>query len=389
MIDSLLPRINAWFPLVPRPRPAAARLDERAAELQSLIRPESDVAASLTRAAEVFNKAALIASDCGDPDLAEALCWRQHSVFAGVSRLPRYAVDLALQPLLNIPRQMIRNGNGTAAFDTLAGLYRAARARSETTINGHRVSLGPITADPDSHKEVCTRIWTALLADGVRALATAGRWEEAAQHAAAHRGVGVRLLDGRQATILSLINTGHTESAMALIEQSSATEPWEQAVQVLLHGLGQRTDGDLAHRESFQILDATTALLLDNDTPTALFRTRAALTALDLTDTNSGDVANRLRALAVDSAVKDAYVARDVLTHPRATVTITRRQRETLTTVCRDAGLQAGHIPEPIRHDMMHSLATAEALMRRILSRHEIPRWRECQPSHRIRLSPS
>src|SRR3954447_11179759 len=100
----------AWFPLVQRPRPPAVPRQARVRQLPELIAQPGDD--QLTRAAEVCNKAALIASDCGLPDLARTLCWRQHEVFQAARPLTASTAKLAMQPVLNVARQLIRDGDG-------------------------------------------------------------------------------------------------------------------------------------------------------------------------------------------------------------------------------------------------------------------------------------
>lgn len=224
------------FPLVSRSRPPGRCLDMRIAELREIMRESSaaDDHTRLNRAGEVCNKAALIASDCGAADLARNLCWRQHDVYDAARPLPAHAAKLALQPVLNIPRQLIRDGDGATDYQMLDQLYRAARNRRDAEFAGQRISLRDVTCAPDDHRSVCTLLWAALLADGARALALAGRWQDAAEHAAAHRGVGTRLLDGRQVTILSLADCGEHDRAAAMVEDSVIAQPWEQAVASLL-----------------------------------------------------------------------------------------------------------------------------------------------------------
>jgi len=103
-----------------------------------------------------------------------------------------------------------------------------------------RVDFGTLSSTADGHKEACTLAWTAVLADGTRALAQAGQWKEAAECAAAYRGTGARLLDGRQAAILALLTDGRPSEAARMVEQSAVAEAWEYAVQALLAVLCQR-----------------------------------------------------------------------------------------------------------------------------------------------------
>jgi len=179
----------------------------------------------VSRAAEAFNKAALIASDCGVHGTARELCHRQHELYDEARPLPAWATPLALQPILNLPRQLIRERQELAACTMLEALYQAARERAHAVIDGQTIDFSTITCAPDDHKTVCALIWAALLADGTRALAQAGRWNEAADHAAKYRGTGKRLLDGRQAAIVALLHDGHPAEAAAMAEHAAIAEP--------------------------------------------------------------------------------------------------------------------------------------------------------------------
>lgn len=106
------------FPLVPRPRPPCSPLRTRAARI-------SDLAATAARdqdlaaASAVFNQAALLASDCGCADQARQWC-RQHALaYLRACPLDARSGRLALEPLVNLARLHIRDGNGTAAYTLL------------------------------------------------------------------------------------------------------------------------------------------------------------------------------------------------------------------------------------------------------------------------------
>jgi hypothetical protein len=280
--------VLTWFPLVVRPRPPGLPLEARIAELTGLAaRPtEGTCHDRMSRAAEVLNKAALIASDCGVPAIARALCHRQHELFDQARPLPAWAAKLALQPLLNIPRQLIREGHGQDAYAVLETLYHAARERTTAVIDGRPVDLSTVTCAPDDHKTVCTLIWAVLLADGTRALALAGRWREAADHTAEHRGVGRRLLDGRQAHILALVQDGQADKAAVMVEQSTIAEPWEHAVQGLLRVMCLRAAGTGSGHHVATMLAAARALTQEQDRSTSVMRTRTGMIALDLAGTS-------------------------------------------------------------------------------------------------------
>jgi hypothetical protein len=275
-----------WFPLVPRPRPPGLPLETRVAELTALAAAAEQGTRQerATRAAEVLNKAALIASDCGIPDLARELCHRQYRLFAQAASLPSWAVRLTLQPVLNIPRQLIRDGHADNAHAALKALHQAALSRTTTVIDGMQIDFATLTSTADGHKEACTLTWTALLADGTRALAQAGRWKEAAEYAATHRGTGSRLLDGRQAAILALLDDGQASEAIQMVEQSTVVEPWEHAVQAVLRVLCQRATGQHPAPGITTMTAAACALVQVQDPPTAVTRTRIGLIALNLAD---------------------------------------------------------------------------------------------------------
>ena len=175
------PAITRRIPLVCRPNPPGLPLQTRIAALTALTvePPGLGHHQQVARASGVLNFAALIASDTGLPDLAAELCWRQHGVFTDAASLKPDIVVMALMPLVNIARLLIREGDGTSAYGVLEQLYRAAQQRG--TDDDRRPRRRPVTwirTDAD-HRTICTELWVALLVDGARALARSGRWTEA------------------------------------------------------------------------------------------------------------------------------------------------------------------------------------------------------------------
>jgi hypothetical protein len=233
--------LAARIPLVCSHRPPGAPLGERVAYLTAQARQHDGAGhrGNVARAAGVFNFAALIASDSGIPGLATALCWRQHEVFASAGDLPPDISVIALMPLVNIARQQARQDDGNTAFHTLNCLYRAAQQRGTATVDGRHVNLAPLTCGP-AHREACRELWAVLLTDGARALAREGRWTDAAEIMAAHRGVGTRLLDGRQIKIMSLLEQGCHREAATMIDAAIPAEPWEAAVAAILRAYCQQ-----------------------------------------------------------------------------------------------------------------------------------------------------
>lgn len=359
-------RLLAWFPLIQRARPPALPLSTRVRQLTDLTAQPAtgDLHQQATRAAEVCNKAALIASDCAVPDLARALCWSQYDVFDQARPLPAWAANLALQPVLNLPRQLIREGDGNRAYALLDALFRAARTRTSVEITGRTISLHTLTNSAQDHKTLCTQVWAALLADGTRALTQAGRWREAADVAAAHRGVGTRLLDGRQITILALAQNGQHAEATALVESSRPTEPWEEAVQHLLRSLCQHAAGCPSPAHIEDMLATALALQQHASPGTIVFRTRVGITALTLAAAHTSVRMPSLRASILALAHADGYAARDALAMPQLHSTMTADQHRKLTKVVRDAGLDAETIPESERRDLTHAVTTAQDRLR-------------------------
>ncbi len=355
----------AWFPLVLRERPPGRPLEARVAELEHLAGPAGEIAGldQITRACEVLNKAALIASDCGLPSLARELCQQQYELFEAAKPWPSWAVKLAVQPLLNVARQRLREGNGASALALLEALYAAARARTSVTFDGRVIDFGTLIATPEDHKTACTLIWTALLADGTRTLAQAGRWSEAAARAARHCGIGTRLLDGRQVAIVARLHESKLDQAAELVEQSNIVEPWEHAVQRMLRVLCQRVAGSVTTSETATMLAVAHALVRTPDLTTTAARTRIGIVALDLAETIDAGQAKPLRAALIALAMTDAYAAHDALTHRPLSRCLTASQSQALHELVCACGLRSGMIASQLREQLMAAVAQATAML--------------------------
>jgi hypothetical protein len=357
-----------WFPLVPRPRPPGQPLQARVAELAALAAnaEQGTCQERATRAAGVLNNAALIASDCCVPALARELCRRQYELLAQLAPLPGWAVRLALQPVLNIPRQLIRDGHGDDASAVLKAIHSAAFSRAAAVIDGMRVDFGALSSTADGYKEACTLAWTAVLADGTRALAQAGRWKEAAECAAAYRGTGARLLDGRQAAILALLTDGRPSEAARMVEQSAVAEAWECAVQALLAVLCQRAAGQDPVPGNATMLGAAWTLVQVQDPATVVTRTRIGLTALALAGHSDTTRESAVRAALITAGNADAYAARDLLaTQPNWSPTTAQRSR--LQAIVRASGIDAGTIPGHVRDQLTNAARRAEVTLARAI----------------------
>lgn len=339
------------FPLVARARPPCRPLDERIGEIAHLARTAAEGTASdrLAAAVAAQNKAALIASDCGMPELARSLCWRQAELFLRAGPLTGRTARYALEPLVNLARLLIRAGAPEAGFDLLEGLYRAVRTKHSTTIDGREVPLAELTGSADEHRDVCQWLWGVMLADGVRALVTADQWDQAVTFAQRYRGIGRRLLDGRQAVIVARALARAPDPALAMLEDSTASETWEQTVAACLTMFCRRSPGHPPTAE--ETAKVREYLGLDPQPELTTFRTRVALTAIDLSggiDTNDGAVIAR-RIVDEVLALKDGYAARDLLRHPALKEKLTTIQEAHLSEAVQAAGLSQGSMPDPLQ----------------------------------------
>ncbi|MGW0828545.1 hypothetical protein [Streptomyces sp. NPDC002845] len=313
----MIPAIAGRIPLVRRPKKPALPLDARITHLTGLtVAPAGAGHHDLVaRTSGVLNYAALIASDIGMPDLAADLCWRQHRVFASAGHLTGDIAVMALMPLINISRLLTREGDGEGAYDILTRLYRAAQKRGTAQIRNHDIDLGALIRTEEDHRKVCRELWATVLVDGARALARIGRWTEAAEAMTAHRGVGNRLLDGRQIMIMSLMERGLDQQARDMIDSTAPAEPWENAIAALLRISCRPSSSPTPQPEMDFVLREALALLTPSDPATAVFQARVGLAALDLARDRTSPSITLLQDAVVDLAILDANAARDVLNH--------------------------------------------------------------------------
>ncbi|WP_433498551.1 hypothetical protein ACQP1K_27315 [Sphaerimonospora sp. CA-214678] len=351
----------ARFPLVARSRPACAPLNERVDNLCELARAaERDDDTS--KASAVFNQAALLASDLGLPDLARTWCHQHAALYLAACPLTGRAARHALEPLVNLARLQIRAGDGAHAFALLDGLFEALKARTDTTVDGLRVPFSTLTRTMDDHQDVLRWLWTVHLADGTRALTGAGRWNDALAHLHTRKGVGHRMLDGRQVAIIAHVMWGDTATAQALLDSTAGGEPWEAAVTACLAALcrpgDDRTAGEMLN--CYRRLDYT-------DPGLVVFRTRLGLSVVDAVggvDTVNGRaVATTLIIRAV--AAGDGYAARDVLDHPGCAAVLEADQKAALIQLLQVSGLDSQQFPEWLMVELSVALSRCGAVIAR------------------------
>ncbi|KAB8192543.1 hypothetical protein FH608_023850 [Nonomuraea phyllanthi] len=367
-MDVVLEQAAQRFPLIPRPRPACPPLTARVAALCDL----ADAAAHradadhLALAAETLNKAALIASDCGVPGLARSLCWRHFTIYRLGWPLGGQHARRALEPLVNLARLAIRAGNGFGGYQLIENLLHAVSSGGRADIDGRPVSFDSFTRTSDDLRMVRQWLYGVFVAEGIRALISSSRWQDAVTHAQQYRGVGERLLDGRQAAVVAHCLAGHADTAAALLAGSTLVQPWEHAVADCLAMLCDRSAG---HSTSNIGADLQRHYLeLDRTPELVVFRTRLGLTILDLADADRPLTGQVFACLISDLiATADGYAARDALSHQGCRTRLTTRQQRALASAVESAGLRAEAIPQPLVRYLHTAVEIGEAVLARSL----------------------
>ncbi|MFC7219670.1 hypothetical protein ACFQLX_16085 [Streptomyces polyrhachis] len=364
-------RIARTFPLVARPRPTCPPLEERVRRLHAQAvsaASERQGEGNITPAVAVLNLAALIASDCGDPHLARRLCWEHADAFLAIHPLSARHARFALEPVVNLARLQIRDGQPLAAYQLLDRLYRTVRARSTAVIADRELALRDLTATTEDQQAVCQWLWTVVLADGTRALAGAGRWSEAHEHAHRHQGIGDRLLDGRQVAVLAGVFEGNPADALTLLEASRVDEPWEQGVagclRLLCHHRLNRPTPRAAARAVLHYLESVPEPGL------IVFRTRLALTCRTLTATAHPDITDKLTHPLIREVLEsgDGYAAREVLRHRAVRHHLKPSETARLIHTVRTAGLGPNAMPDELRRTLLEAARLSAGVVSRAVN---------------------
>jgi hypothetical protein len=308
----LVEQLARRFPLVPRHRPVLPPLAQQLADITNLARTPPDHPHAAARIAAAHNKAALIASNCGHHELADTLCWQHHHRY---THHPWTATTArrALEPVVNIARLHIRAGHPDTAIEALESLLSAVGHGGVAEIDGNQIDLGARIATSDDRAELRRWVWSVTLAEGVRALARAGRWDDALAHAHHHRGIGATLLDGRQIAVIAHSLRGDHADAATLLADSLHTEPWQRSVAYVLDLLIHQRARTTTPRNAWRLVAPQQAE--GQGSAIGVYRLDVQLTALELVDDTA-----RSTVLAeltrITAGTTDAALARTVLTHP-------------------------------------------------------------------------
>lgn len=326
------------FPLLARPRPTCTPLPGRIDILVDLAQASKENN-DLAGAARVLNQAALIASDCNQPDLARTWCHRHALAWLREPHsLSKTNARQGLEPLVNLARLKTRAGDGATAHRLITQLFEAIRTRADTVIDSISVPAGALTTDNAMHRELTRWLYGVCLADGTRALISAGHWKKATSFLHEHNGVGQRMLDGRQVAIIALLLADRHQTAQQLLASTMPGEPWEAAVTTCLEAWCKPehqppTASEYDHMiNTYQQLSPAPELVV--------FHTHLGLSIADATTGADHPNTDCLEQSLIDSALlaNDGYAARALLNHP-ITTRMSAPQRTTLVATLETSGL--------------------------------------------------
>lgn len=124
------------------------------------------------------------------PYLARHLCWQHIDAYRRLDRpLTVIEARYMLEPVLNLARLQIRADNGTAAaLQILEAMHQAVTRRQDLTVGDHTLRTAHLVGTQHDRRQLREWVWLQLIGEGVRALALADRWKDAAEHARTHNG---------------------------------------------------------------------------------------------------------------------------------------------------------------------------------------------------------
>ncbi|MET8540230.1 hypothetical protein ABZW03_06190 [Kitasatospora sp. NPDC004799] len=344
------------FPLVARHRPACLPLTARVGRLHEL----ADTAFRLADpglASTVFNQAALLASDLALPGYARELCHRHATLYLTRGPLPAMSAIRGLEPVVNLARLHIRADHHQHGHQLLLDLYHAVTTATETTLDGITVPAH-LTETGEQRHEVRAWLWRVVIADGTRALTTAGRWTDALHHIEEHRGIGRRILDGRQVAVLARATSGELPGALALLATTEPGAAWEDAVTAVLTALCRPGDRHPAETA----IDH--CLALEPAEGLAVFTTRLALTAIDAAGPDIPASRNLIEQLTSrTSETGDGYALRDLLAHRSVRDRLEPGRAAELEQALAACALGSASLPEHLRGQLEHALAAARDVL--------------------------
>ncbi|WP_329175148.1 hypothetical protein [Streptomyces sp. NBC_01477] len=314
-------------------------------------------------ASTVYNQAALLASDVGLPDIARTICTQHANLYLRSAPLTHEAAIRALEPVVNLARLQVRAGQPDTARQHLSTLFDSVTHKQPAQIESVAIPADLVATDAD-RREVRTWLWTILLADGTRALTSAGRWNDALDHIQRHHGLAQRMLDGRQVAVLAALNDGATAHAQDLLTHTKPGEPWEAAVRDSLTVMSLRAADQEWHRPLQHLV--TTYLDLPDVEGLTAFTTRFGLAVLDLLETPDAAAARQVMADLHRRAMwaNDGYAAGDALSHPQSRRLASEQEFKNSQRLLNACALQSGTFPRELRDRIKDALRMSQRVIR-------------------------
>jgi thiopeptide-type bacteriocin biosynthesis protein len=316
----------------------------------------------INRACTVWNLSALIAADCGLPDIAVDLCRQQFQIFRAASPLSGVAAIPSLQPLVNLARLTRRAGDPEGAYREFEAINHAVHNGGKVIIHGEAIDFDGLIIDRASTVDHWLR--DVMRDDGTRALVAAGQWTRAATRAEKYDDAGTQLREARQTCIIARTLTGQIGAALDMVGNTVTTENWEHAVAACLRGYVLLKSQSLGAADVIDLLNAVRRAREATDRPTTLSRTRLGLAAVDLALAAESQARVLCTELVEDAERSaDAFVAREVLGHAECRAWAMPVQLERLQALVERAGLGNKRIPEPLLTELMSAVESAESVL--------------------------
>jgi hypothetical protein len=248
-----------------------------------------------------------------------------------------------------------------AADRVIAAAWKlAARQQAAARAPGPRRAGRRGRPAADDLDSVRKWLWTVHLADSPRALISAGRWDDALVHLEHHRGIGQRMLDGRQVAVVARYLAGDTRGALTILQDTVTSEPWEDIVSGCLTALC--APGHSASMRRLKTVPGAYLNLAIADTPELLvFTTRLGPTVIDA----SGGTAHSHGRVIAQSMItrvirlRDGYATRELLAHQGCRALLTREEADALVRIADLCALGHGNIPGQVQDQLTAALGVA------------------------------
>jgi hypothetical protein len=178
-------------------------------------------------------------------------------------------------------------------------------------------------------------------------------------------------MDGRQIKIVTSVVNGDPSSALHLLAETTAQEPWERAVVATLTAYCLRAGHQPRARSGETMVERF--LTLAPAPGLAVFRTRLGMAVIDVAEV--GEVkARAVDHLLVEAlAGGDGYVAQDILANGDLCQVLTDAQQRRLQAAMKSAHLQEGYLPDRHLERLLAGVRSSEESTARILHGAEVP----------------